>query len=48
MGVLVESPKEPPKRAVWVEKPNHLRNKIDTLPDPPREHPPKPKAKIPL
>jgi hypothetical protein len=37
-GVFVESPKEPPKRAIWVEKPNHMRNKIDTLPDPPREH----------
>jgi len=26
-GVFVEPPKEPPKKAIWVEKPNHLRNK---------------------
>ena len=44
-GVFVEPPKLPPKKAVWVEKPNHLRNKLDTLPDMARKNPP-PKPKV--
>jgi hypothetical protein len=45
-GVFVEPPKEPPKKQVWVEKPNYLRNPLDTLPQMAKKNPtPKPKAK---
>ena len=32
-GVFVEPPRAPPQKQVWVAKPNHLRNPLDTLPD---------------
>src|SRR5579859_81565 len=31
-GVVQETPKAPPSKQVWVPKPNHLRNPLDTLP----------------
>lgn len=36
-GVFIEIPPKVPKKAIWVEKPNHLRNKLDTLPNMPFE-----------
>src|SRR5579883_2342167 len=45
-GVFQEPTKEPPKNHVWTEKPNHLRNPLDTLPPMARKKStPKPKAK---
>src|SRR5579859_5947014 len=31
-GVVQETPKAPPSKQVWIPKPNHLRNPLDTLP----------------
>jgi hypothetical protein len=31
--VFEEPPKAPPKKQVWISKPNHLRNPLDTLPN---------------
>ena len=45
-GVFQETSKEPPKKQVWTEKPNHLRNPLDTLPPAAKKHPaPKPRTK---
>src|SRR5579859_5553351 len=45
-GVFQEPTREPPKKQVWVEKPNHLRNPLDTLPPAANRRPaPHPKAK---
>ena len=38
-GVYNEPPSKTPKKHVWVEKPNHLKNKLDTLPYIAYEHP---------
>ena len=38
-GVYTEPPSKTPKKHVWVEKPNHLKNKLDTLPYIAYEHP---------
>lgn len=38
-GVYTEPPPKAPKKPIWVEKPNHLKNKLDTLPDIAHEHP---------
>jgi hypothetical protein len=32
-GVFEEPPKAPPQKQVWVPKPNHLKNPLDTLPN---------------
>jgi hypothetical protein len=32
-GVFEEPPRAPPQKQVWVLKPNHLRNPLDTLPN---------------
>ena len=44
-GVIEEHVRAPPKKQVWVSKPNKLRNTLDTLPDissvPPKAQPPK-------
>jgi hypothetical protein len=32
-GVFEEPPKAPPQKQVWVLKPNHLKNPLDTLPN---------------
>ena len=45
---MFEEPhRAPPRKQVWMSKPNHLRNKLDTMPDmpPPRNQMPKPKGK---
>ena len=44
-GVIEEPPKAPPSKQVWVPKPNHLRNPLDTLPNISKE--PLPKNKKP-
>src|SRR5579883_2293977 len=45
-GVFQEPTREPSKNQVWVEKPNHLRNPLDTLPPAANRRPaPQPKAK---
>ena len=47
-GAVFEEPhRAPPRKQVWMSKPNHLRNKLDTMPDmpPPRNPMPKPKGK---
>jgi len=44
-GIVEEPPKAPPQKQVWIPKPNHLRNPLDTLPDIPED--PLPKAKQP-
>jgi hypothetical protein len=44
-GVFEESPKAPPQKQVWVPKPNHLKNPLDTLPNISKV--PLPKAKKP-
>ena len=36
-GVLQETPQAPPPKQVWIPKPNHLRNPLDTLPNIPSE-----------
>lgn len=38
-GVYTEPSPKVPKKIVWVEKPNHLKNKLDTFPDIAHEHP---------
>ena len=43
-GILSEPPRAPPKNPVWVPKPNHLKNPLDTLP-PSRKPTLKPKVK---
>ena len=43
-GILTEPPKAPPKNPVWVPKPNHLKNQMDTLP-PSGKPIPKPKVR---
>jgi len=43
-GVFSEPPRTPPKNPVWVPKPNHLKNPLDTLP-PSGKPTPKPKAR---
>jgi hypothetical protein len=49
-GVIEESVRAPPQKQVWIPKPNHLRNTLDTLPDissdplPRAPQPPKKKA----
>ena len=45
-GVFEEPPKAPPQKQVWVPKPNHLKNPLDTLPNISED--PLPKAKKPL
>jgi len=45
-GVVEESPKAPPQKQLWIPKPNHLRNPLDTLSDIPED--PLPKAKQPI
>ena len=42
-GVFEEPPKAPPQKQVWVSKPNHLKNPLDTLPNISED--PLPKAK---
>jgi hypothetical protein len=46
--VIEEHVRAPPKKQVWVSKPNKLRNTLDTLPNissvPPKAQPPKNKA----
>ena len=42
-GVIEESPNAPPQKQVWIPKPNHLRNPLDTLPDIPKDSLPKAK-----
>ena len=37
-GVYTEPSPKVPKKPVWVEKPNHLKNKLDTFPDIAHEH----------
>jgi hypothetical protein len=32
-GVIEEPVRAPPQKQVWLPKPNHLRNRLDTLPD---------------
>jgi hypothetical protein len=44
-GVFEEPPKAPPQKQVWVPKPNHLKNPLDTLPSISED--PLPKAKQP-
>ena len=44
-GVFEEPPKAPPQKQVWVPKPNHLKNSLDTLPNISKD--PLPKAKNP-
>ena len=44
-GVFEEPPKAPPSKQVWVPKPNHFRNSLDTLPN--ISSAPLPKAKKP-
>ena len=44
-GVFEEPPKSPPQKQVWIPKPNHLRNPLDTLPNISED--PLPKAKKP-
>ena len=44
-GVLEEPPKAPPQKQVWIPKPNHLRNTLDTLSNISED--PLPKAKQP-
>ena len=44
-GVFEEPPRVPPPKQVWIPKPNHLRNPLDTLPGIPSE--PLPKSKQP-
>lgn len=45
-GIFIETPPKAPKKAIWVEKPNHLKNKLDTLPEiAPKKPPPKPQDK---
>lgn len=41
--VIEEPPKAPPQKQVWIPKPNHLRNPLDTLPDIPEDSLPKAK-----
>ena len=43
-GILSEPPRAPPKNPVWVPKPNHLKNRLDTLP-PSGKPIPKPKVR---
>jgi hypothetical protein len=43
--VFEEPPRAPPQKQVWVPKPNHLRNPLDTLPNISED--PLPKAKKP-
>jgi hypothetical protein len=44
-GVFEEPPKAPHKKQVWIPKPNHLRNPLDTLPNISED--PLPRAKQP-
>jgi hypothetical protein len=44
-GVFEEPPKAPPRKQVWVSKPNHLKNPLNTLPNISED--PLPKAKKP-
>jgi len=37
-GVYIEPSPKVPKKPVWVKKPNHLKNKLDTFPDIAHEH----------
>jgi hypothetical protein len=32
-GVIDEPMRDPPQKQVWLPKPNHLRNTLDTFPD---------------
>ena len=43
-GIFSEPPRAPPKKPVWVPKPNHLKNPLDTLP-PSGKPTPKPKVR---
>jgi hypothetical protein len=50
-GVIDEPMRNPPKKQVWLPKPNHLRNTLDTFPDissDPLPRAPQPSEKNPL
>ena len=52
-GIFEEPPKVPPKKSVWVPKPEHMKNTLDSLPGTSKTKPKakpkstKPKAKKP-